>query len=64
MNKVAIFEKELKYIKNESFKNDTYPIISHFDNKGLVYRIDGNQSLDYTLEQVFEVLGKKRGHNR
>jgi adenylate kinase len=48
----------------ESFKNDTYPIINHFDNKGLVYRIDGNQSLDYTLEQVFKVLGKERGHNR
>lgn len=44
----------------ESFKNDTFPIINHFDKKGLVYKIDGNQSLDYTLDQVFEVLGKKR----
>ena len=27
MNKVAVFEKELKYIKNESFKNDTMYLI-------------------------------------
>ena len=27
MNKVAIFEKELKYIKNESYRNDTMYLI-------------------------------------
>ena len=27
MNKVAVFEKELKYIKKESFKNDTMYLI-------------------------------------
>jgi len=43
-----------------SFKNDTFPILNYYKEKGLVYKIDGNQDLNYTLKQVFEVLGKKR----
>ena len=44
----------------KSFKNDTFPILDYYKEKGLVYKVDGNQDLNYTLKQVFEVLGKKR----
>ena len=44
----------------KSFKNDTFPILDYYEEKGLVYKVDGNQDLNYTLKQVFEVLGKKR----
>ena len=51
---------EIVATRIESFKKDTFPIIEFYENKGLVYKVDGNQNLDNTLEQVFKVLGKKR----
>ena len=39
-----------------SFKNDTFPILNYYEEKGLVYKVDGNQSLEYTVEQVFKLI--------
>ena len=51
---------EIVATRIESFKKDTFPIIEYYENKGLVYKVNGNQNLDNTLNQVFKVLGKKR----
>ena len=42
-----------------SFQNDTFPIIGYYQERGLVYKVDGNHDFDYTLKEVHKVLDKE-----
>lgn len=47
-----------------TYMNETYPLIEYFDNLGILYKIDGTISKDYTFSQITEILdGYINGNN-
>lgn len=41
----------------EVFKNETMPVVEYYQNKKLLFRVDGNKNLDDIKNEIFSLLG-------
>lgn len=41
----------------EIFRNETMPVVEYYQNKGLLFKVDGNKNLDDIKNEIFSLLG-------